>query len=395
MSPRETKLTQSSSTAIWVVAPITRAVDDKSAKTLLGESFKRQLKFDGMYDRVTFICSKTDEISMMETATCLGFRGRLESHHQIIEKIVQKVRQLKVSVRRAIKRQSTLDRRMRVIDEVRATFPSRGRIDNSQTEQNLKNEVEDLRHGKVIPASINGTQKRKRAAKSQASSRSKKKRISQTGVAVMMIEEDETVCSNDMNDEDAGKIELPKSPAATKAFFAKKVAQVEKRIRTQCDRRVEFRRQLDESKQSTKREQKLLSRLEAEKKIIESRLLRLCLAKRNAYSKTTIRDHFAAGIRELDQEDAQDQDEENFDPDAELRDYEKVAAELPVFCVSSRVYQRMSGRFVREKGGPNFQSLKDTEVCSVTVTSLFSLCLDSPAASTLQANDDRYTHVEL
>jgi hypothetical protein len=49
---------------LWIVAPITRAVDDKAAKSLLGESFKRQLKYDGTYSRVTFICSKTDDISV-------------------------------------------------------------------------------------------------------------------------------------------------------------------------------------------------------------------------------------------------------------------------------------------------------------------------------------------
>ncbi len=34
-------------TGLWSVAPINRAVDDKAAKSLLGESFKRQLKMDG------------------------------------------------------------------------------------------------------------------------------------------------------------------------------------------------------------------------------------------------------------------------------------------------------------------------------------------------------------
>lgn len=48
------------------MAPITRAVDDKAAKSLLGESFKRQLKYDGTYSRVTFICSKTDDISVSD-----------------------------------------------------------------------------------------------------------------------------------------------------------------------------------------------------------------------------------------------------------------------------------------------------------------------------------------
>lgn len=48
-----------SCTGLWIVADITRAVDDKTAKSLLGDSFKRQLKYDGTYSAVTFICSKT------------------------------------------------------------------------------------------------------------------------------------------------------------------------------------------------------------------------------------------------------------------------------------------------------------------------------------------------
>jgi len=57
---------------LWIVAPITRAVDDKTAKTLLGDSFKRQLKCDGTYSAVTFICSKTDDLVVKEAARNLG-----------------------------------------------------------------------------------------------------------------------------------------------------------------------------------------------------------------------------------------------------------------------------------------------------------------------------------
>lgn len=38
-----------SCTGLWIVAPINRAVDDKAAKSLLGESFKRQLKLDDFF----------------------------------------------------------------------------------------------------------------------------------------------------------------------------------------------------------------------------------------------------------------------------------------------------------------------------------------------------------
>ncbi|KAK4043526.1 hypothetical protein C8A01DRAFT_43650 [Parachaetomium inaequale] len=51
---------------LWIVTPITRTVDDKTTQTLLGDSFKRQLQFDGTYSKVTMICSKTDEFSVTD-----------------------------------------------------------------------------------------------------------------------------------------------------------------------------------------------------------------------------------------------------------------------------------------------------------------------------------------
>lgn len=64
-------------TGLWIVAPITRTVDDKAAKTLLGDTFKRQLKFDGGFSSVTFICSKTDDISITEAVESLELEGEV------------------------------------------------------------------------------------------------------------------------------------------------------------------------------------------------------------------------------------------------------------------------------------------------------------------------------
>lgn len=57
---------------IWVVTPVVRAVDNKTAKNLLGTAFRRQLQMDGSYELVTFICSKTDDISFTEAAQVPG-----------------------------------------------------------------------------------------------------------------------------------------------------------------------------------------------------------------------------------------------------------------------------------------------------------------------------------
>lgn len=75
-------------TGLWIVAPINRAVDDKAAKSLLGESFKRQLKYDGIYSRITFICSKTDDISTTEAAESLKIDDQLAGEWEKMGKLL-------------------------------------------------------------------------------------------------------------------------------------------------------------------------------------------------------------------------------------------------------------------------------------------------------------------
>lgn len=51
---------------LWIVAPIQRAVDDGTAKELLGEQFKRRLLMDGQYGNVSFVCTQTDDCETTE-----------------------------------------------------------------------------------------------------------------------------------------------------------------------------------------------------------------------------------------------------------------------------------------------------------------------------------------
>jgi len=53
-------------TKMWIVAPIKRAVDDKTAKDLLGEEFKRRLLMDGNYSNVSFVCTHSDDCEISE-----------------------------------------------------------------------------------------------------------------------------------------------------------------------------------------------------------------------------------------------------------------------------------------------------------------------------------------
>ena len=60
-------------------------------------------------------------------------------------------------------------------------------------------------------------------------------------------------------------------------------------------------------------------------------------------------------------ESAQEEDPDQFNPDEQLRDYE-VSRSLPVFCVSSRAYQKLRGRLQRDNKVPGFRSAEETEI---------------------------------
>ncbi|XP_078607341.1 uncharacterized protein LOC144879607 [Branchiostoma floridae x Branchiostoma japonicum] len=64
--------------AIWIVASIHRAVDDKTAKELLGEGFRRQLLMDGQYGSIAFICTKTDDLRCSEIIRALNLEDEVE-----------------------------------------------------------------------------------------------------------------------------------------------------------------------------------------------------------------------------------------------------------------------------------------------------------------------------
>jgi hypothetical protein len=75
--------------------------------------------------------------------------------------------------------------------------------------------------------------------------------------------------------------------------------------------------------------------LQKRKDDIEMAISAICIKGRNNYSKGAIQTDFAAGIKELDQENAQEEDEANFNPEEDIRDYEEVARSLPVCAVST------------------------------------------------------------
>ncbi|KAJ1455279.1 hypothetical protein M885DRAFT_520603 [Pelagophyceae sp. CCMP2097] len=58
--------------SVWIVSNINRAVNDKIAKQLLGESFRRTLLMDGSYGRLIFLATQADALQRSEVVRALG-----------------------------------------------------------------------------------------------------------------------------------------------------------------------------------------------------------------------------------------------------------------------------------------------------------------------------------
>ncbi|MCJ1400989.1 hypothetical protein MMC11_004200 [Xylographa trunciseda] len=323
-------------TGLWIVAPIIRAVDDKAAKNLLGESFKRQLKMDGGFSSVTFICSKTDDISLTEASDSLGLDEENGPAWDEMDRYARIQKDLKKELEELAETKTAYGETVADVDE--------------QLELWEELEVKIKDGNTVYPP----THDKKRKKSGSEGPRKKARRSSDDDDDDDFIDDaEEDVEPDEEVEED--EIASSPNPPLTEEQITSKITELRTTKKEGRRQRIE----LDQKMKAMRAE--IAAAKEAEKKI-ESQISKVCIEGRNAYSKGAIQQDFAAGMKELDQEIAAEDDEENFNPDADIRDYDEVARSLPVFCVSSRGYQKLQGRLKKDPAVPGFQSLEQTEI---------------------------------
>jgi hypothetical protein len=313
-------------TGLWIVAPITRAVDDKAAKSLLGESFKRQVKMDGGFNTVTFICSKTDDISLTECQESLGLEEEMSVLHAKSDEHAKELRNIEQQLSELKDRKAGYEI---VADQIEEQL---------EIWEGLKQDIDD---GKMVfaPPDLSHSRKRKRGS-NEAWPR-KKTQTADTN-------------HNELDDEEDYELQTRGDPL-TKAEIDVKYSELKGLKKDWRRRKVDV-----ETIRKDLREQK--SEIDAAEERIQAAIYAMAISGRNEYSRGAIQQDFAAVIKELDQEVAEENDAANFDPDIEARDYDEVARSLPVFCVSSRGYQKLSGRLEKEPVVPGFQTIQETEI---------------------------------
>ncbi|OAP64869.1 hypothetical protein AYL99_00841 [Fonsecaea erecta] len=324
--------------ALLIVAPITRAVDDKTAQTLLGTSFRRQLKMDGGLSSVTFICSKTDDISIAEAQHALRLEEELE--HLCTE-------QRALKVKKGASQKQLEDLKHSKSDMI-LTLHSIN--DQLKIWERLQTELEE---GKTVFKPEPKSKKRKVLIRSSSVERLVGASKTESG----------RDCPND-SDQRASTAQSGYATSNTGHYQGEALThnEISKKI-------IESRTAMaDGRREQHKIEKKILELRaqvqEVDKKFenISEKLYACCIAYRNERSRDAIRQDYAAGILELDQELAEEEDAASFDPEVRTRDYDEVARKLPVFCVSSRAYQKLKGRLPQDATPPGFKHIDETEL---------------------------------
>ena len=329
---------------LWIVAPITRAVDDKAAKSLLGDTFKRQLKYDGTYSNVTFICSKTDDISIQEATETLDLEDEMQEYFGKLTELTSERRKLKKSISELREKKETLDDLMNEL------------ADKEEIWEGLEDKCRD---GETVYAPFTNEAKKRKRGDSSSGSRKKLRASSESGSEAAYRDDDDDCTDDERNGDSEADVTAEdeagdREPIGLDAVLAE--------IEELRKLKKEMRREKSGLDQPLRELTAQVKKVEQEEEAIEAKISARCISGRNSYSKVAIRQDFAAGIKELDQENAAETDEANFNPDEDVRDYDEVARSLPVFCVSSRAYQRLSGRFKKEKDVPGFVDVEETEV---------------------------------
>lgn len=238
--------------SVWIAAPIKRAVDDEAARKLLGMNSRLQMKLDGIYSNVTFICTMTDAVQVEESLEAFDEDGQIQAifaREDDLEKMIGSKKEF--------------------IDQL-----SKQVADGDVAYQELARELEvwkglqkkQKKGQPVYPPQV--PSKRKRAT-------APTKRRRRPEVVVDDSDEDDTVGRNPLTaDEISSKLtDLEDKVMSNDA----ECEDMEKRLQTLKDE---------------------LTALEGEKQDIAVESRRQCILKRNAHVKQAIRVDFSNGIRE-------------------------------------------------------------------------------------------------
>lgn len=288
--------------AFWIVAPINRAIDNKAARDLLGKSFRRQLLMEGGYSCVTFICTKTADISCTKMRNSPGMAEQLQS-------LEEEKRGIQLAMGKLRKEMEAKAIEVRDLERTICSYRSKADLDSDVEEL-------DPYHSQFLFGSQNSP--------GEGSIRT---RPSEVGVVIATAE-----------------------------------------------KQRESLRSAKKDLRGFKRTYKLQSRA---LKHVDEKVLSAIIAYRNQFCKKRAREDFATRLQDFEYSSESTNNtgaEDSFKYNPGFLKSLKI--NLPVFCVSSRGYQTLCKRMVKDRV-KGFYKKEQTDRAGFILARHYSQCLAS------------------
>lgn len=231
---------------------------------------RRQLKYDGTYSAVTFICSKTDDISVTEAAESLGIEEEISESWSNIRELSDKIKKLKCGI-------ADLKDEREVCDDL---------IDKiEQAWDKWESLASKLSDGVTVYAPPD-TPSRKR--KRQSKPRGSRKGRHSSDLDDSDFSDSEASDSSDKENHESGSEE--REPLTADQIDAKLAS-----LKAEKKEIREKKKQIEEQVSARRQE---IKKLAAEKEMLLAEVKSVCIQGRNEYSRRAIRQDFAMGIKE-------------------------------------------------------------------------------------------------
>lgn len=254
---------------LWITAETPRAIDSKLAKNLLGDGFKRQLKYDGAFSAVTFVCTKTDGILVDEVKKDLRIEDQVANYSNQIDDLGQKRVELNLQIEDLNNQKNGFQKQLDDLEESYDRW------------EELKDQLDD---GESVyrPSEISRKRKRKNSL-----SRRRKAR----GSAQDLSDTDDMDIYDDSNDGEDSQATLDQKVPLTKDEIKDKLASLKAQRKAAQLSKKTITKELA-------RAQKELIAVTADQAFMESEKLALCIRTRSKHLKQEFKRDFALGIKE-------------------------------------------------------------------------------------------------
>lgn len=236
---------------------------------IANEVDRRQLKYDGTYSAVTFICSKTDDISVTEASESLGIEEEISESWSRIQELSDDIRRLKSDIADL---RDERDACNDLVDKIEQTW------DKWET---LASKLAD--GSTVYPPPNTPTKKRKRRFEPK---RSRKNRTS-SDLDSDFSDTDSSDSSDKENQERMAEDSEPLTEDQIEAKLASLKAE-KKEVRVK-------KKEIEEQVKTTREK---IKEFVTEKEMLLAEVKAVCIQGRNEYSRRAIKQDFAMGIKE-------------------------------------------------------------------------------------------------